>query len=74
MLPVPLLDQLAIDVGPGQSGPVGLLVVLVLGAVCVFLFRSMTKQLRRVPRSFDPPPAPTSAPPPVTPPDGREDA
>lgn len=61
--------QLAVEVGPGQSGPLGLIIVLVLGAFCVFLFRSMTKHLRAVPRSFDAPPAP-----PVTRPDGRADA
>jgi len=44
---------LAVDVAPGQSGPVGLLVIVVLCVGCVFLFRSMTRQLKRVPRSFD---------------------
>ncbi len=71
---------LAVDVGAGQSGPVGLLVVVVLCLVAVLLFRSLNKQLRRVPRSFDdsstgralaePPPADRAAPArPITPPD-----
>ncbi len=64
--------QLAVTVGAGQSGPIGLLVIVVLCLLCVFLFRSMTKQLKRVPRRFDPPP-PTAAPK-VTPPDDRADA
>jgi hypothetical protein len=40
----------------GKSSPVGLLVVLLLLVAVVFLIRSMTKHLRRVPESFDPPP------------------
>ena len=39
----------------GKSSPVGLLVVLLLLVAVVFLIRSMTKHLRRVPESFDPP-------------------
>jgi hypothetical protein len=40
----------------GQAGAWGTIVVLLLIIACVFLFRSMTKQLRKVPKSFDPPP------------------
>ena len=69
---------LAVDVAPGQSGPVGLLVIVVLCVGCVFLFRSMTRQLKRVPRSFDSqgnPPGPSSTDAqPVTPPDGHAGA
>jgi len=39
----------------GKSSPVGLLVVLLLLVAVVFLIRSMTKHLRRVPESFDEP-------------------
>ncbi len=39
----------------GKSSPVGLLVVLLLLVAVVFLIRSMTKHLKRVPESFDPP-------------------
>ena len=35
------------------AGMIGFLVVLVLVAACVFLFRSMSKHLRKVPKSFD---------------------
>lgn len=41
----------------GKSSPVGLLVVLLLLVAVVFLVRSMTKHLKRVPASFDPPEA-----------------
>jgi hypothetical protein len=37
----------------GKSGPLGLLVVLVLLVAVAFLVRSMTKHLKRVPASFD---------------------
>jgi len=48
------------DQGPefGKASPVGLVVVLLLLIATVFLVRSMTKHLRRVPESFDAPAAP----------------
>ena len=47
-------------VPPAQAGWLGLVVILLLGVAVVFLYRSMTKQLRKVPPSFDePPPNPT---------------
>ncbi|MEP6464462.1 MAG: hypothetical protein ABJC62_13850 [Frankiaceae bacterium] len=64
---------LAVEVSPGQSGPVGLLVIVVLCVMCVFLFRSMAKRLKRVPRSFPPPDRPYPTGQGVTPPDGRAD-
>jgi hypothetical protein len=39
----------------GKSSPVGLLVLLVFVVAVVFLARSMTKHLKRVPASFDEP-------------------
>jgi hypothetical protein len=42
----------------GKSSPVGLLVVLLLLLAVVFLVRSMTKHLKRVPESFDEPGSP----------------
>lgn len=36
-----------------MSGFIGFLVVLGLAVACVLLFRSMTKHLRKVPKSFD---------------------
>jgi O-antigen ligase len=44
------------------AGLIGFLVVLGLVVACVFLFRSMTRHLRKVPKSFDPPP-PDNKPP-----------
>ena len=35
------------------AGLIGFLVVLGLVVACVFLFRSMTRHLRKVPKSFD---------------------
>lgn len=37
------------------AGLIGFLVVLALVVAAVFLFRSMTKHLRKVPPSFEPP-------------------
>ncbi|HLM06531.1 MAG TPA: hypothetical protein VK402_15230 [Blastococcus sp.] len=45
-------DQLPEDVG--KSGPLGLLLTVVLLIAVVFLVRSMTKHLKRIPASFDP--------------------
>jgi hypothetical protein len=47
----------------GKSSPVGLLVVLLLLVAVAFLIRSMTKHLKRVPASFDPPEEAESAEP-----------
>ena len=41
----------------GKASPVGLVVILLLLIATVFLIRSMTKRLNRLPESFDPPPA-----------------
>jgi hypothetical protein len=45
------------DKGPefGEASPIALVVTILLGISLVFLLRSMTKHLRRVPASFDPP-------------------
>lgn len=50
------------DKGPefGKASPVGLVVILLLLIATVFLVRSMTKHLRRVPASFDPPEEPAA--------------
>lgn len=39
----------------GKSSPVGLLVLLLFFVAVALLVRSMTKHLKRVPASFDPP-------------------
>ena len=44
-------DQLPEDVG--KSGPVGLLLTVLLAIAIVLLVKSMTRHLKRIPRSFD---------------------
>ena len=46
----------------GEASPLGLLGVILLGIAVVFLIRSMTKHLKRVPASFDPPEKDTEGP------------
>ena len=43
----------------GKASPIGLVVILLLLLATVFLVRSMTKHIRRVPASFDDPTEPT---------------
>jgi hypothetical protein len=45
-------DQLPEDVG--KSGPLGLLLTVLLLIAVIFLVRSMSRHLKRVPPSFDP--------------------
>ena len=45
------------------AGLTGFLVVVVLGIASFFLFRSMSKHLRKVPKSFDQPDSEPSGPP-----------
>jgi len=44
----------------GTAGPLGLLIVLLIGVALVLLIRNMSGRLRRLPPTFDPPPAPPS--------------
>jgi hypothetical protein len=56
----------------GKASPIGLVVVLLLAVATVFLIRSMSKRIRRLPASFDPPPdQPTEPDPPAGTADGR---
>jgi hypothetical protein len=41
------------------AGFIGFMVVVALGVACYFLFRSMTRHLRKVPASFETPPEDT---------------
>lgn len=43
---------------PSGAGGWALLVVALLAIMTALLYRSMTKQLRKVPKSFDPPDGP----------------
>jgi hypothetical protein len=48
-----MLAQLAAPTGEGaKAGPIALLVILLLCTACYFLFRSMTKHLRKVREDF----------------------
>ncbi|HEX4702831.1 MAG TPA: hypothetical protein VH352_11935 [Pseudonocardiaceae bacterium] len=46
----------------GSSGPVALVLLIVLLVGTAFLVRSMSKHLKRVPASFDPPETPQQPP------------
>jgi|tagenome__1003787_1003787.scaffolds.fasta_scaffold20323161_2 hypothetical protein len=48
----------------GKASPIGLVVILLLAVATVFLIRSMSKRIRRLPASFDPPADPGSEEPP----------
>jgi hypothetical protein len=56
------MTALLADAPSGQAGPLGLLVVLLIGVALVLLIRNMNGRLRRLPPSFDEP----SPPPPST--------
>jgi len=53
-----LADGTPHNTGPdfGKASPLGLLVVVVLLIATLLLLRSMNRQLRKVPKSFDPEP------------------
>jgi hypothetical protein len=44
----------------GKTSPIALVVILLLAIATVVLIRSMTKRLRNIPESFDPPEEPTT--------------
>ena len=46
-----------------KSGPIGLAVILLLCIVCYFLFKSMSKHLRKVREDFPKPDKPAEQPP-----------
>ena len=48
------VDQQQLPEDVGKSGPLGLLLIVVLLIAVVLLGRSMGRHLKRVPRSFDP--------------------
>ncbi len=50
------------DSGNGPSAGLGLIVFLVLLVACIFLFRSMSGRIKRLPASFDAPPAEETTP------------
>ena len=57
---------LAKGVSNGSAGPLGLLIVILIGLALVFLVRNMNARLKRLPSSFEEPA--------ITPPDGPSGA
>ncbi len=53
------------DSDVGKAGPMALLIILLLVVACYFLFRSMSRHLRRVRDDFPAPPKTTDSPPDV---------
>ncbi len=51
----------------GKAAPIGLLLIVLLGVACYFLARSFSRNIKRVPASFDAVPAPIGAVPASTP-------
>ena len=51
-----IADAAPHNTGPdfGKASPLGLLVVVLLLVATLFLLRSMNRQLKKVPKSFDP--------------------
>jgi len=47
--------RVILAIGPAAAEGIGLLIVVVLGIATWLLLRSMNSQLRKVPKSFDPP-------------------
>ncbi|GAA3297467.1 hypothetical protein Dvina_48995 [Dactylosporangium vinaceum] len=45
----------------GLAGPMGLLIIVLLGIATVFLIRNMTMRIRRLPAEFPDPDAPKDA-------------
>ena len=45
----------------GLAGPMGLLIIVLLGIATVFLIRNMTMRIRRLPAEFPDPAAPKDA-------------
>lgn len=59
----PLTPLVASGTPTGEAPWWSLVIILALITACVFLFRSMSKQLKKVPRSFDEPHLPEPADP-----------
>ena len=53
-----VLDILAKSGEAAKSGPIGLAVILILCIVCYFLFKSMSKHMRKVREEFPVPERP----------------
>jgi hypothetical protein len=54
---IPSAAVLAVADEKVSAGPLGFLVLVLIGVATVLLIRNMNARLKRMPRSFDPPPA-----------------
>jgi hypothetical protein len=61
-----LAGRVLADDSNGPGAGLGLVVFLVLLVGCIFLFRSMSGRIKRLPASFGPPPASPEAQPPAS--------
>ena len=63
------LTTLAAEPDPAATGggPLGLLIIALLGIATVLLIRNMRTRLKKLPPSFDPPPAEDDPQPPPSP-------
>ncbi len=59
-VPATAVLLLAVKEQPGQAGPLGLFIIILMAVATVLLIRSMGKHLRRIPPTFDPPDEPPS--------------
>ena len=53
MTPLGVSARLLADSDTGKGSPIGLFVVLVLIVAVYFLYRSMSRHIKRIPESFD---------------------
>jgi hypothetical protein len=66
-------SALLADTDQGKGSPIGLFVVIVLVIAVYFLYRSMSRHIKKVPPTFDPPADPPADPPVDQPADQPED-
>lgn len=57
---------LALDAG-ASAGPIGLVLVLLIGVATVLLVRNMDRRMKRLPKDFGPPQGPPPGSPPAAP-------
>ncbi len=64
------MTDLVLAAGTRAAGPLGLVLILVLGVATVLLIRNMDKRVKRLPREFPAPPPRGRAATPAERPDG----
>ena len=61
------MSLLAAEDTAQYTGPVGLVIVVLIGVATVLLIMNMNKRIKKLPRSFEEKPAPRSDDPPAPP-------